>query len=600
MHSYVTFVDESDPDFDYKDLSREIATRAASGHWKAATRRLKRLTRQYQFSHEIPADLYVQTLEACMLDRLHGARACESARKILELMAERGCPIPEAAGNFCINNCLDERRPDSTHQGYGGIDTALAIKSALDMSGTYIQLETYDKLVLALAREGSLDESMAVLRTVIVDKAQTPPLSTFSKVAQAAVAKPEAGHAPKVLTLLAFCKAAGYELDKIASYEDGRAILACGVIAAERLDNTALGLRLLTAAGKAEGVAPDHGDLLVTLSSSAAQRASTLIHERAIKESVVNKDWKVAVRVLSLMLDRSLRPSAQVWRAVVYCCAKAEKSKKATSLLFDWVSLFENGKADKPQLSVFNTCMNACEICKEEELTLRVLDCMRKTHETEGNLITFNIALKRLAKQGNYLACEGIIIGMLQAEVEPSVVSYTTAVASCASTNPKQAAVAYEWINRMRSRRINPNAVTYNTAIAACLDGTLEGTILSSKLAAEMIADVERHLIESGEEETAAEDQYTNVLPDASTKFLARRAMEQLKKNWEENAIDKRVATETIRVPLLKLVDFQKSEVAAKARAKLAAREADKQEEDQVVMELEFSAASSTTRSAEI
>lgn len=64
-------------------------------------------------------------------------------------------------------------------------------------------------------------------------------------------------------------------------------------------------------------------------------------------------------------------------------------------------------------MSVFNTVVNTCEVCDEEELTVRVLDVMRETLETEGNIITFNIALKRLAKTGNVMACEGILIGML-------------------------------------------------------------------------------------------------------------------------------------------------------------------------------------------
>lgn len=50
---------------------------------------------------------------------------------------------------------------------------------------------------------------------------------------------------------------------------------------------------------------------------------------------------------------------------------------------------------EKPSLSVFNTpVINACEICDEHEQTLGVLEAMKKTHDTEGNLITFNIALK--------------------------------------------------------------------------------------------------------------------------------------------------------------------------------------------------------------
>jgi hypothetical protein len=82
-----------------------------------------------------------------------------------------------------------------------------------------------------------------------------------------------------------------------ASIEDGRTILACGVIAAERLDNVALGLRLLTAAAESQGVAPDRGVDHGGFVSSAAQRACLLIHKRAITKSVEDGRWRTAVRV---------------------------------------------------------------------------------------------------------------------------------------------------------------------------------------------------------------------------------------------------------------------------------------------------------------
>merc|ERR1712241_659888 len=137
-----------------------------------------------------------------------------------------------------------------------------------------------------------------------------------------------------------------------------------------------------------------------------------------------------------------------------------------------------------------------CEVCKEEELTQSVLDLMNETHKTAGNIITFNIALKRLAKQGNTRACEGIIVGMLQSGIEPSVVSYTTAIAACVS-DPKKSDVAVEWIKRMKSRLVQPNVITYNTAFASCLDGTVEGTKIASELATSMISDVKTQ-VESG------------------------------------------------------------------------------------------------------
>jgi len=205
--------------------------------------------------------------------------------------------------------------------------------------------------------------------------------------------------------------------------------------------------------------------------------------------------------------------------------------------------------------------MNVCEVCGEEDLTIKVLEAMKETHDTEGNLITFNIALKRLAKQGNTMACEGIIIGMLQSGIEPSIVTYTTAVASCVSVEAKRSDLAMEWMKRMKSRLVLPNVITYNTAFASCLDGTFDGTRRASQLASEMVADIQRQ-VDSG---ILVEDEYTNVIPDFYTRTLARNLMKQLKMNWEKGDIDKQVAKKTLRVPLLQLVEFMKTDLAQMA-----------------------------------
>lgn len=247
--------------------------------------------------------------------------------------------------------------------------------------------------------------------------------------------------------------------------------------------------------------------------------------------------------------------------------------------------------------------MNACEVCGEEDLTVKVLESMQKTHETDGNLVTFNIALKRLAKQGNTLGCEGIIIGMLQNEIEPSVVTYTTAIAACA-TEPKKSDVAVEWMKRMRSRLVQPNVITYNTAFASCLDGSLEGCTRASQLASEMIADIRRQ-VDSGILEM---DEYTNIIPDFYTRTLAKQIMKQLKQNWDDGKIDKKVAKSTIRVPLLELVNFINTDLAELAeKQKDFIKGAASNVEEEAVMdtedeelELEYSAAISSHRAAAV
>jgi hypothetical protein len=121
---------QNGPDFDYKDLVRETLALSKRGHWKSATRKLKRLNRLFGKAssnpRSIPMKVYTATLAACVANRLHGARAAESARRIMEAMVEEGYPISAETANYCIKNCLGTG-PSGSHDGHGGIDTALAI-----------------------------------------------------------------------------------------------------------------------------------------------------------------------------------------------------------------------------------------------------------------------------------------------------------------------------------------------------------------------------------------------------------------------------------------------------------------------------------------
>ena len=605
----IMFEDTSDPDFEFNDLVNETMEKAEKFHWKGATRKLKRLKKRFGKDsadpRDIPEDVFVAVLEACSEDRLHGARAAESARKIMEEMAGLGYEIPTDLANSCLRNCLGDG-VNGSHQGFGGIDTALAMMAAIEHSESppEINLETYSKIITTMAVEGSFEDALKMLRNLVAEISETPSLQLFADVASSFVNRKDDKEDPEqVMTVLAYAKAAGYELDNIASTVDGRTLLASGVIAAEKLDNIGLGLRFLTAASNAKGCEPDRGDDLVANSSPAAQRASTIIHRKALAKATQDDSWKLSVKLLELMIERGLTPSPSTWRNVVTCCAKLEKSRKATSLLLDWVELSKAGRAEKPPLRMFNTVVNACEVAGEEELTVKVLDTMKETHDTDGNLITFNIALKRLAKQGNALGCEGIIIGMLQNGIEPSVVSYTTAIAACVA-DPKKSDVAIEWMKRMRSRLIKPNVITYNTAFASCLDGTLEGTARASKLAAEMKTEVERQ-VDSGVLEM---DEYTNIIPNFYTRTLAQQAMKQLKANWESGLIDKQVAKTTLRVPLLELVEFLKTDLADMAerqkdfitKASIRTEEYEATTVDESDEDLEYAAAISTHRAAAV
>lgn len=605
----ISFTDTSDPDFEYKSLLSEITSKSEQGHWKAATRKLKQLTRRFP-SHPIPREIYLTVLETCADDRLHGARASVPARKIMEQMTDAGHDIPEALANKCIMNCIGIEE-GGKHDGCGGIDVALAMMAALERSSSEsdspITLETYETVATALARDKSIDEAVALLRLTIAERGFTPQLSALADVAIAAA--DTRTHPESVLQILSLAKAAGYVLDGIASAAAGRDVLASGVVAAEQLDNLALGLRLLTAAGKAEGCAPDRGDFLVAANSVAAQRACVLIHKRAVDKASIDGNWKLCVKLLELMTQRGLTPSAHVWRTVVTICAKCEKSRRAAAILFDWVKISEEGKVQKPPLNVFNTVLNTCEICGEEELTLTVVEAMKKTHQNDGNVITFNIALKRLAKLGQKRACEGIIVAMIDSGVEPSVVSYTTAIGACAREEARDSALAYEWLQRMRLMGTSPNLYTYNTALAACLDGTLESTVRGSKIATEMLDAIYEELAKG----LKGSSKLKSVIPDTYTRTLARNLMKQLRDNWRNGDINMMVAKATVRVPLLKLVDFSRStaaeqiakemEDAKRARDETAAASAVDEDEDvtdvvkEEEVEIEYAAVNSLHKS---
>jgi hypothetical protein len=311
-------------------------------HWKKGIRKLKTLTRRFgpasSDPRTIPEEVYTTILKACIADRMHGSRAADPARKVMEGMVGAGYQIPTDTANFCIKNCLSDG-PNGAHEGHGGIDTALAMLAAVHSSENppIINPDTYAKLMATMVDEGFIDDALNTLRELVAENAETPSLQLFAYLASACV-RDGAENADKVLTVLAYAKACGYELDSVASTVDGRQLLAAGVIAAELLNNIALGLRLLTAASLAEGCAPDRGDALIASSSSKAQRAATILHRQAINKAVEDNQWKLAVKLLALMIERSLTPSPSVWRNVVTCCAKAEKSRKATALLLDWVS----------------------------------------------------------------------------------------------------------------------------------------------------------------------------------------------------------------------------------------------------------------------
>ncbi len=143
----------------------------------------------------VVVEAYLAVPEACAADRLNGARASEPARKILEDMATFGYEIPVDLANACVMSTLGEGA-GATHDGFGGINAALAMVSAVETSpgGTNaLDDATYSRLATSLARERAVEESMLVLRSMVVERSFTPPLGTFADVAKVAAQTPVIG-----------------------------------------------------------------------------------------------------------------------------------------------------------------------------------------------------------------------------------------------------------------------------------------------------------------------------------------------------------------------------------------------------------------------
>lgn len=81
---------------------------------------------------------------------------------------------------------------------------------------------------------------------------------------------------------------------------------------------------------------------------------------------------------------------------------------------------------------------------------------------------------------------------------------------------------------------------------------------------------------------------FKSTLPDAYTKVLARELMKQLRENWRSGDIDMALAKTTTRVPLLKLVDFDKKIEAARIEEIQCEIEDEDEQESNAEQDYEF------------
>ena len=150
-----------------------------------------------------------------------------------------------------------------------------------------------------------------------------------------------------------------------------------------------------------------------------------------------------------------------------FVCAHLTVLRCCTSPRALQVALATEGKTNNPLINVFNTVVNMCKVCNEEELMVKVLDIMHNILDIKGNITTFSIALKRLATVG-----EGILIVTLNKGLEPNVVSYITTIGLCSKQGAQNAAAASMWLERMRLRSVTGNWGPTLTSRSCCPSGT--------------------------------------------------------------------------------------------------------------------------------
>ena len=102
------------------------------------------------------------------------------------------------------------------------------------------------------------------------------------------------------------------------------------------------------------------------------------------------------------------------------------------AILLDWVSaVFARGGKRRARRD------DGVRLRPSHGPPVSYLDIIHNTLDIKGNIVTFNIALKRLANAG-----KGILIDTLNEGLEPNVVSYTTTIGACSKQGVQTAAAS--------------------------------------------------------------------------------------------------------------------------------------------------------------
>ena len=97
----------------------------------------------------------------------------------------------------------------------------------------------------------------------------------------------------------------------------------------------------------------------------------------------------------------------------------------------------------------------------------------------------------------------------------------------------------------MRLRGVRPNCYTYTTALVACLDGAVNITYVSAKIATDMLEDAKTE-IACG---LKGPYDFRSTLPNLYTKVMARQPMKQLQENCRSGELNMALAKASPWVP---------------------------------------------------
>jgi len=208
-------------------------------------------------------------------------------------------------------------------------------------------------------------------------------------------------------------------------------------------------------------------------------------------------DAEYALRLMSSMREKGIRPDEFCWRYAIVACAKGGNPVKAVSFLnamerrrfaldarlisqvvgacakagmMDEIErLVKNiPESSLPQtLEVYNALIQTyAKQSKGKEDVMRVMEQMEK-HGVKPDVFSYGGAIDACARHGDWEGATMLLEKLKSEGLQPNVVLYSSAINACAQGGNRD--LALDFLRQMRREGIVVNQVAYSSAMLACL-----------------------------------------------------------------------------------------------------------------------------------